>query len=155
MSEATAVPTENPQDQRFIDNDENTIIDMKRRLIWLKQDSWQLTGNWLNWVQSRDYALELNKKNFAGYKDWRMPSTEEARSLFDKTQENQDHMGQKACLMNLFPKGFGFLCWTKETRTKTQAVRFNFRKGGIMYDDVYRTSRGATRYCRDIPKSGV
>ncbi|CCQ90740.1 hypothetical protein NITGR_360078 [Nitrospina gracilis 3/211] len=153
MSEASAAPQNTQNNSRFVENDDDTIIDMKRRLIWCRQDSWQLTDKWLSWVQARDYAQELNKKAHGGYKDWRMPTTDEVRSLFDKSQENTDHMGQKAFLVKLFPPGFGFLCWTKETRTKTQAVRFNFRKGGITFDDVYRTSRGATRYCRDIPKS--
>lgn len=155
MSESQAAPETASSSSRFVEFDDNTIIDLERRVIWLKQDSWQLTGKWMNWVQARDYAQELNKKGFAGYRDWRMPSTEEARTLFDKSHENQDHMGQKANLLSLFPAGFGFLCWTKDTRTKTQAVRFNFRKGGITYDDVYRTSRGATRYCRELPKKSA
>lgn len=155
MSETTTASQGVSSSPRFVEFDDNTIIDLQRRVIWLKQDTWQLTGKWMNWVQVRDYAQELNKKGFGGYKDWRMPSTEEARTLFDKTQENEDHMGQKANLLSLFPPGFGFLCWTKDTRTKTQAVRFNYRKGGITYDDIYRTSRGATRYCRELPKKPV
>ncbi len=152
MNDPAAAPQASPANPRFVDGDEDTIIDMKRKLIWAKKDSWQLTGKWMSWTQARDYAVELGKQRFAGYSDWRMPSMEEARSLFDRNQENADHMGQKAHLQSIFPKGFGFLCWTRDTRTKIQAVRFNFRKGGITYDDIYRTSRGATRFCREMKK---
>lgn len=147
-----AAPQASPAQQRFVEADENTIIDLKRKLVWTKQDSWQMSGEWMSWTQARDYAKDLGQKHFSGYSDWRMPSMEEARSLFDKKQENADHMGQKAFLQSIFPKGFGFLCWTRDTRTKIQAVRFNYRKGGITYDDIYRTSRGATRFCREMKK---
>ena len=135
---------------RFADGGDDIIIDVKKRLIWLKKDSWQLTGKWLNWVQARDYGIELNKKGIGGYKDWRMPSAAEAKSLFDKNQVNNDSMGKDAFLHTIFPKGFGFLCWTSDVRDKVQAVRFGFRKGGVMYDDIYRVSRGSTRYVREI-----
>ena len=58
-SESTAVQ------ERFADADEHTVIDMKRKLVWLKQDTYQMTGKWLNWVQSRDYAKELSQSHFA------------------------------------------------------------------------------------------
>ncbi len=137
---------------RFAEADEYSVIDLKKRLIWLKQDTRQLTGKWLSWVQARDYAKELNSACYGGFKNWRMPTVEEARTLFDKTQSNKDHMGQKALVPQVFPEGFGFLCWTKDVRNKVQAIRFSFRKGSIMYDDIYRVSRGATRFVREIEK---
>ena len=152
MIDPAEAPKEPPDNQRFVEGDADTIIDLKKKLVWTKQDSWQLSGKWMSWTQVRDYGKELGQKRFAGYGDWRMPTRDEARSLYDKNQENADHMGQKAYLQSIFPKGFGFLCWTSDTRTKIQAIRFNYRRGGITYDDIYRTSRGATRFCRDIQK---
>ncbi len=137
---------------RFAEADEQTVVDLKRKLVWLKQDTYQMTGKWLNWVQSRDYAKELNQSHYAGYNDWRLPTMEEAKSLFNKSQVNKDHMGQKAYLPSVFSSGFGFLCWTSDVRNKIQAVRFGYRKGGMMYDDVYRVSRGSTRLVRDMNK---
>ena len=139
--------------ERFVEEaDGKTIIDLKRRLVWLKHDTYQLAGKWLNWVQARDFAKELSQSRYAGYNDWRFPTTEEAKSLYDKSQVNKDHMGQKAYLNPVFSSGFGFLCWTGDVRNKIQAVRFGFRKGGMMYDDVYRVSRGSTRLVRDMNK---
>ena len=91
-----------------------------------------------------------NKKKTGGYGDWRFPTSAEAKGIFDKDQANKDYMGQKTGLYTAFLSGFGFLCWTSEVRNKIQAVRFGYRKGAIMYDDVYRVSRGATRMVRTV-----
>jgi len=152
MSPSESAPTPAPAQDQFAEVDEYTVVDLKRKLVWLKQDTYQMTGKWLNWVQSRDYAKELNQSHHAGYNDWRLPTTEEAKSLYNKSHINKDHMGQKAYLHSLFLGGFGFLCWTSEVRNKIQAVRFGYRKGGMMYDDVYRVSRGSTRLVRDMNK---
>ncbi len=152
MSPTESTPDPTTIKEQFAEGDEYTVIDLKRKLVWLKQDTYQMTGKWLNWVQSRDYAKELSQSHYAGYNDWRLPTTEEAKSLYDKSQINKDHMGQKAYLHSLFPGGFGFLCWTSDVRNKIQAVRFGYRKGAMMYDDVYRISRGSTRLVRDMNK---
>jgi len=152
MSDSEATPVPAAAQERFADGDENTVIDLKLKLVWLKQDTYQMTGKWLNWVQSRDYAKELSQSHYAGYNDWRLPTTEEAKSLYNKNQINKDHMGQQAYLPSVFSSGFGFLCWTSDVRNKIQAVRFGYRKGGMMYDDVYRVSRGSTRLVRDMNK---
>ena len=137
---------------RFEEGQNGTVIDRKHGLLWLKQDTWQMTGKWMNWVQSRDYSEELNQKNHGGYQGWRLPSVSEAKSLFDKNQQNKDHMGQTVSHPAIFDPGFGFLYWTSDVRNKIQAVRFGFRKGLEIFDDVYRTSRGSTRVVRDIEK---
>jgi len=74
---------------RFVADGEHTVIDMERRLIWLKKDTRQLSGNWLNWVQARDYAKELCQQHFGGYNDWRLPTAEEAKSLFSKNHQTR------------------------------------------------------------------
>ncbi len=83
MADPTSTPKTPPVDGRFAEEGEHTVIDLQRRLIWMKQDTRQLTGKWLNWVQARDYAKELCQARFGGYNDWRMPTAEEAKSLFN------------------------------------------------------------------------
>ncbi len=152
-------PEEKPSDgeavtaqARFVDGENDTIIERSKRLVWMKDDTYQLTSKWMSWIQVRDYAEELNKKRYAGYSNWRMPTTAEIKSLYDKKHSNKDHWGQEVPLNEIFNPGFGFLCWTSEVRNKIQAVRFGFRRGLTTFDDVYRPSRGASRLVRDIPK---
>ncbi len=137
---------------RFKEGKDGIIIEPSKCLVWMKYDTYQLSSKWMSWVQVRDYAEELNKKKYAGYSNWRMPNTSEARSLYDKKRSNKDHMGQQVPVDEIFAPGFGFLCWTSEVRNKVQAVRFGYRRGVTTYDDAYRTSRGASRLVRDILK---
>ena len=139
--------------QRFFDCEDKTVFDSKNQLIWLKNDTWQMTGKWMNWVQSRDYALELNRQQFAGYTNWRLPTPAEAKSLYDKSRGSKDYTGKTSWLHPIFPEGYSFLCWTSEVKNKVQGVRFGYRKGGIMFDNIYRLSRGATRFVRSREKN--
>ena len=137
---------------RFREGKNGIIIEPSKRLVWMKDDTYQLTKKWMSWVQVRDYALELNKERYAGYSNWRMPNTSEARSLYDKKHSNKDHWGQEVPVDEIFNPGFGFLCWTSEVRNKVHAIRFGYRRGVTTFDDAYRTSRGASRLVRDILK---
>ncbi len=135
-----------------MEGDNDTVIDGTKRLVWAKKDTWQMAGKWMSQLQIKEYAKNLNGKRFAGFSNWRLPTTNEAKSLFDKTQKNSDHMGQAVYMSELFEPGCGFLCWTSDVRHKIQGVRLSFRKGVIMYDDIYRVSRGSSRLVRDIEK---
>ena len=137
---------------RFIEGDSETIIDGAKRLVWLKKDTWQMAGKWMAQRQVIEFAGNLNRQRFAGFSDWRLPTTVEAKSLFDKKQKNSDNMGQTIYLSDLFEPGCGFLCWTSDVRHNVQGVRLNFRKGVTIYDDIFRVSRGASRLVRDIDK---
>lgn len=137
---------------RFQQGEKGTIIDRSRKLLWIKYDTWQLTSKWMNWVQVRDYCEELNKQKFAGYNDWRLPTAIEAKSLASKEQTSTDHNGKPVSHVDVFEPGFGILYWTSDVKNKLQAIRFGFRKGNQMHDDIYRTSSGSTRFVRDIDK---
>ena len=63
-----AVPTEGVS-ARFSEGEKQTVIDRKRGLLWLKYDTWQLAGKWMNWVQCREFSEELNQQKFAGFTD--------------------------------------------------------------------------------------
>ncbi len=152
-TESTQPSAEAPKGTgRFVDWDGDTILDVDQRLLWTKKDTYQITGKWMNWVQAREFVQELNRKTFGGFSDWRLPTTAEAKSLYSKKESNTDHMGQKVPHVSAFPPGFGFLCWTGDVRNKVQAVRFGYRKGMPLYDNIYRTSRGSTRFVRDIER---
>ena len=74
-------------DERFIEGDSDTIIDGAKRLVWLKKDTWQMAGKWMAQRQVIEFAGNLNRQRFAGFSNWRLPTTVEAKSLYDKKQK--------------------------------------------------------------------
>lgn len=56
-----------------------TVLDNKTGLTWQQSGSEKL----LTYQQALDYVKELNKKNFAGFNDWRLPTVSELLSIMD------------------------------------------------------------------------
>ncbi len=63
--------------ENFIIHDDGTVTDTKTGLMWRQQEETQK----FTW----DYAMQYAKTSkFAGYSDWRLPTTDELKSLIDK-----------------------------------------------------------------------
>ena len=67
---------------RFIDNGDGTITDNETGLVWCQQDSWTIAQDWLTFQEALGFVDEMNKKDFLGHHDWRMPEKEEIEKLY-------------------------------------------------------------------------
>ncbi|GJQ59556.1 MAG: DUF1566 domain-containing protein [Candidatus Scalindua sp. AMX11] len=65
---------------------ESVVIDHATGLMWHQSGSNQC----LNWEDSKKWVSDLDIKGYAGYKDWRLPTMEEAASLLESKQMNGD-----------------------------------------------------------------
>ena len=65
--------------ERFVSKGDGTVTDTRTGLIWAAQDN----GTDINWDSAKAYC-----ENFSagGYGDWRLPTIEELRSLYDPSQ---------------------------------------------------------------------
>ena len=115
-------PVAQSADQRFQDFGDGTILDTKSKLMWIKMDVWQTEGKWFNWHMANEFAQKMNNKKFAGYADWRLPTPEEAQSLYDPNKVNEDKDGDKIFIDPLFPKGAGWATWTNEDKSDKAKV---------------------------------
>lgn len=77
-------PWSNP---RFTDNGDQTMTDMLTGLIWTKNAN--PAAGTKTWQGALDYIKSLNKDNYLGHSDWRLPNINEMKSLIDKGQTNQ------------------------------------------------------------------
>jgi hypothetical protein len=84
---------------RFTFNDDGTVIDNLTGLIWTKdadapgpdgclpqsaQHFWQQgEGKIMKWQQALEYVQCLNRSNYLGYNDWRLPNRRELWSLMN------------------------------------------------------------------------
>lgn len=120
----------------FIDNGDETISDTRSSLMWKKDDSFKEYGYGINWFEAQDYCEMLNEKKFAGYDDWRLPSGEEARSIFSFTQSNTDKDGAETHISDLFEPGGGHNTWTYEEKPDYEqyAQKFSFVTGNDMWE---------------------
>ena len=67
---------------RFEDNGNGSITDNDTGLIWCKEDSWQIAQDYLDFQESLKFVDEMNKKDFLGFHDWRLPEKEEAAKIY-------------------------------------------------------------------------
>ena len=120
----------------FVDNGDGTISDTRSNLMWKKDDSFKEFGYGINWFEAQDYCEMLNEKQFAGYDDWRLPSGEEAKSVFSFTQSNTDKDGAETHISELFEPGGGHNTWTYEEKPDYQqyAQKFSFVTGNEMWE---------------------
>lgn len=122
-------------DNRFLGFGDGTILDQKTGLMWMEKDYWQRENKWVNWYTATEYAQRMNNKKFAGYADWRLPSPEEAQSLYDRRKRNVDKDGDKIYIDRMFPKGPGWSTWTsKDKHGKAIVVSFK-DEGGRQFQD--------------------
>ena len=72
---------------RFKDNGDNTITDTKTGLVWIK-DHDDIGGKFAKRMTWNEAVEACKKLNYAGHKDWRLPTREELLTLVDLTRYN-------------------------------------------------------------------
>ncbi len=76
------------------DNDFKLIERQGKKLVLDRASglTWQQSGSseYLNYKNAEAYVKDLNKKTFAGYRDWRLPTLEEAMSLMEPQKNRED-----------------------------------------------------------------
>ena len=65
-------------------NGDKVVIDRTTRLMWQQSGS----KKYMSWKKAQKWVKELNKKGYADYHDWRLPTVEEASSLLESSQKN-------------------------------------------------------------------
>ncbi len=145
-AEQLPVPREqSTKPQRFVEKGPQVLFDTKTQLYWLKKDSWQDKGKFINWHEAREYADKKNIRKIGGFDDWRLPNFDEAASLYDEASENPAKGGGSIHLDTIFPEGAFKVSWLMGD-TSTRRPRFDYVQGKETATDEY--SFGAVRLCR-------
>ncbi len=95
----------------FVDNGDGTIQDNLSNIAWSKKDSIHIEGDWVNFEEALALIDELNKKDYLGFHDWRMPEKEEIEKLYDPDMVLQARSNQEVHISNLFEPGGGNGSW--------------------------------------------
>ncbi len=138
--------------KRFVEHGPLVIHDTETGLYWLKKDSWQDKGKYFNWHEAKDFAEKKNVRKIGGFADWRLPTNEEAATLYHEEWENTGKTGETVHIDSGFPEGSFKMQWTMAD-TSTRRPRFDFVQGQIVNADEY--AFGSVRICRKDPVKTV
>ena len=139
--------------QRFIDKGDGTIKDTMTNLMWMKNDSYQDLRAFIGFDTAQRHSAKLylenvNKKAFAGHSDWRLPTKEEAYSLFVQDSVIKDSYDMDIHLDPVFPPGGGFNTWTSNVRGKATAFVFSYSNGTGAHKEVDASLNTSVRLVR-------
>ena len=137
-------------EDRFIDNGDGTVTDRKTQLVWMKNDSYNMFKRFLVFSAAKKFVEKINAESFAGYNDWRLPSKEEAHSLYYREKEKsiQDKYEMDLYIDPVFTEGGGYDTWTSNTRGKITAYVFSFASGTGGHKEVDDTLDTSVRLVR-------
>ena len=141
--------------KRFIDNQDGTISDSKTGLMWIKNDSFLHSGHWINWAEAKTYIKNLNKTGFANYFDWKLPTTNELKTLYESEKVNSSQVGRemKIHIDPVFGKNGSGSLWSVNENGRYNAFGVVFNTGNTFSANKYSRSRKATRGVRLILKN--
>ncbi|MCG8605086.1 DUF1566 domain-containing protein, partial [bacterium] len=101
------------------------VIDRATRLIWQRSGS----KYQMSYKKTAGYIAKLNQKNFAGYRNWRLPTLEEAMSLMEPQRCG------KLYIDLLFDKRQWWI-WTADCKSADEAWVVNFEFGSCYYYNI-------------------
>ncbi len=135
--------------ERFHDNPSGVITDSANAKDWLPKDSYQDLGKWSNWLEAQSYILLMKQVYAGGFSDWRMPTKEEALSLFDEDHTSLDWESNDVHIATVFVPKCSYYLWTSDVNENDQALRVDLRDGSSEYVDKSLRDQHATRLIRD------
>jgi hypothetical protein len=115
---------------RFIANDDATVLDIRTNLMWAAKDN----GVDITWADAQAYC-----KNYqvGSYTDWRMPTKDELRSLYDGSIDgyNSYHLTKLITVTGCCP-------WASEISDSDAAYLF-FYNGNLYLGNQYNAFYGS------------
>ncbi len=136
------------EQERFVDNGDETVSDRKTGLMWKKTDSMIDLKKWVNYQESVDYARELREKKFAGHDDWRLPTRDEMQTLYDEALSQKDKFGKTIHISDKFASGCGFSMIAKQVDGRMRTWVLKLRDGEFEQPDGLWTLTEAARAVR-------
>jgi len=134
---------------RFHDNPSGVISDAESQLHWLPKDSYQDLGKWQNWHETAQYINIMRQVYAGGHCDWRLPTAEEALSLYDPDSIMPDWEGTEIHLARVFVPRAARYIWTSEVNDRGEALRIDLFDGRKEFVPTGTREHQATRLVRE------
>ena len=108
----------------YEDNGNGTVTDETSGLLWQQADSYHELKKGMNWYEALEYVALKNSEKFAGFDDWRLPTRDELKSLYDKSRPVKSKGGERIGLPSVFKSGGSYYLWTTNERGLDNAWYF-------------------------------
>ena len=109
---------------RFTVDSKGAILDSSTGLMWQKTDSYLDGKKGMNWYQALEYVDGKNSEKFGGYNDWRLPTLEELKKIWDAKRPVESKDGDPIGLPEVFASGGSYYLWTGTERNLDNAWYF-------------------------------
>jgi putative tryptophan/tyrosine transport system substrate-binding protein len=115
-----------------------TALDTRTNLMWMTQDFRNLEGRApASWEEAMAWAEKMNQQRYGGYSDWRVPTEEEYKTLYDPRRSKMSYAKQPVGYPEAFEDGGGEWFWTSEKYAYLrggygEANSFDFRRGNVL-----------------------
>ena len=109
---------------RFTVDPKGAVLDSRTGLMWQKTDSYHDRKKGMNWYEALEYVDGKNTEKFAGYNDWRLPTLDELRQLWDSKRPVESKDGDPIGLPKMFASGGSYYLWTGTERNLDNAWYF-------------------------------
>jgi len=140
-------------EKRYRDNGDGTVTDAENPLMWKQSDGFQDESQFHNWYQAEEYIKKLNSGKFGGYRDWRMPTLQEAEDLFDEEVSIRDRDRFDIFIDPAFSPGGASSTWTSTIKPHNGAVIFYYRYGHANINNRDDPCKDSIRAVRDRTNS--
>lgn len=137
----------------FKDNPNGVITDKNRGLEWLPKDSYGDLGRWVNYQEALSYLYTMIGVYAGGHNDWRLPTKDEALSLYHEDLNQLDWEGERIHIHSVFVTKCSFYIWTREENEEGQALVVNLRDGSTEFMDQGSREHLAARLVRTVPQN--
>ncbi len=109
---------------RFMAEANGTVLDTRTGLMWQKTDSYHDVKKGMNWYEALEYVDGKNAQKFGGFDDWRLPTLEELKQIWDPQRSVASKDGEPIGLPQVFGSGGSYYLWTGTERNLNNAWYF-------------------------------
>ena len=133
---------------RYMMKTDDTIYDSKTSLTWPTIDSRLDLNRDLSWDEAQDYAKRKNDDQVGGHSDWRIPTVQEAITIYEQDKLNKDFKGGELHIDPIFSPGSGNCTWTASDRGREAQIIFYLNGCAYWYEKNDTSISHAVRLVR-------
>jgi hypothetical protein len=137
-------------DNQYVNNENGTVTDQKTGLMWLI--SYEIKENIL---EVKHYLEQLNRKKFAGYDDWRIPTLSELASIIEVKPSGKLNSGRQSYLDPIFDiRPYCWYLWSADRSPQGNFLAYiGEKKGGIALPGDHYQADGVCVSCIKVVRS--